>query len=297
MISVCELLTRERELEYVAECIKSSWMSSKGKYIEEFEERFAHCCGRKHGITTTGGTTALHLALVSLGIGKEDEVIVPTLTMSASLFPIVYTGAGQVLVDSEPETWNMDVTKVEEKITRRTKATMPVHLYGHRCDMNPVVEIAKRYNLYVVEDAAEVHGAEYKGRKAGSIGDMGCFSFYFAKNLGAYGESGMITTSNPDIAEQCRALRDQLRAYLETKGVATTGMHYPIPIHRQEAWPACGGTRVFLPVTEMVTEQILSLPMYPELTEPEVGYICDCIQEFMQSRAEVKGGVAGQKKI
>jgi perosamine synthetase len=207
MISVCEPLTGERELEYITECIKTNWISSKGKYIEEFEDKFARYCGCKYGVTTTSGTTALHLALASLGIGEGDEVIVPTLTMSASLFPIVYTGAKPVLVDSEPETWNIDVTKIEEKITPKTKAIMPVHLYGHSCDMDPIMEIAKRYNLYIVEDAAEVHGAEYKLRKAGGIGDMGCFSFY-ANKIITTGEGGMVVTNNEKLADRARRLKD-----------------------------------------------------------------------------------------
>jgi perosamine synthetase len=207
MISVCEPLTGERELEYITECIKTNWISSKGKYIEEFEDKFARYCGCKYGVTTTSGTTALHLALASLGIGEGDEVIVPTLTMSASLFPIVYTGAKPVLVDSEPETWNIDVTKIEEKITPKTKAIMPVHLYGHPCDMDPIIEIAKRYSLYIVEDAAEVHGAEYKGRKAGSIGDMGCFSFY-ANKIITTGEGGMVVTNDEKLADRARRLKD-----------------------------------------------------------------------------------------
>jgi perosamine synthetase len=207
MIQVCEPLIGERELQYVTDCIQTNWISSKGKYISEFEEKFARYCGAKYGITTTSGTTALHLALATLGVGKGDEVIVPTFTMTASLFPIVYTGAKPVLVDSEPVTWNIDVTKIKEKITRNTKAIMPVHMYGHPCDMDPIMDIASKYNLYVVEDAAEVHGAEYKGRKAGSIGDMGCFSFYANKVI-TTGEGGMIVTSNKEMAERANRLKD-----------------------------------------------------------------------------------------
>ena len=145
MISVCEPLIGERELQYVIDCIKTNWISSKGRYIEEFEQKFASYCGCKYGVATTSGTTALHLALVSLGISKGDEVIVPTFTMTASVLPIIYTGAKPVLVDSEPETWNLDVTRLEEKITRSTKAIMPVHIYGHPCNMDPIVDIASKY--------------------------------------------------------------------------------------------------------------------------------------------------------
>lgn len=207
MIPVCEPLVGERELQYATDCIKTNWVSSLGKYIKEFEQGFASYCGCKYGITTTSGTTALHLALASLGIGKGDEVIVPTLTMTASLFPIIYVGAKPVLVDSELEIWNIDVTRIEEKITRNTKAIMPVHLYGHPCDMDPIMDIASKHNLYVVEDAAEVHGAEYKGRKAASIGDMGCFSFY-ANKIITTGEGGMIVTNNEELADRARRLKD-----------------------------------------------------------------------------------------
>ncbi len=208
MIPVCEPLTGEKELRYATDCLKTNWISSLGKYIGEFEQKFAEYCGCKYGVTTTNGTTALHLALVSLGIGNGDEVIVPAFTMAASVFAIVYTGAKPVLVDSEPETWNMDVTKIEEKITKKTKVIMPVHIYGHPCDMDPVMEIAKGHDLYVVEDAAEAHGAEYKGKKAGNLGDIGCFSFY-ANKIITTGEGGMIVTNSEEIADRARRLKDQ----------------------------------------------------------------------------------------
>ncbi len=208
MISVCEPLLGERELEYVANCVKTNWISSRGSYIDEFEQRFAEYCGCKYGITTTSGTTALHLALVTMGIGKGDEVIVPTLTMAASLYPIAYTGATPVLVDSEPKTCNIDVNKIEAKITKKTRAIMPVHLYGHACDMDPIMALARKYHLYVVEDAAEAHGALYRGRKAGSIGDMGCFSFY-ANKIITTGEGGMVVTNNEEPANRARILKDQ----------------------------------------------------------------------------------------
>jgi perosamine synthetase len=207
MISVCEPLVGQRELEYVTNCIQTNWVSSKGEYIAEFEDKFAAYCGCKYGITTTSGTTALHLALVTLGIGKGDEVIVPSLTMTASVFPVIYTGAKPVLVDSDPAIWNIDPAKIEEKITKNTKVIMPVHLYGHPCDMAPMLDIALKYGLYIIEDAAEVHGAEYNGRKAGSIGDMGCFSFY-ANKIITTGEGGMIITNSKEMADRARSLKD-----------------------------------------------------------------------------------------
>jgi len=207
MIPVCEPFLSGKELEYVADCLKTKWISSKGKYIEQFEQKFADYCGCKYGVSTTSGTTALHLALASLEIGPGDEVIVPTFTMISTVFAVVYTGAKPVLVDSEPETWNIDVTKIEDKITERTRAIMPVHIYGHPCDMNPIMEIAERHNLYVIEDAAEAHGAEYKGKKVGGIGHIGCFSFY-ANKIITTGEGGMIVTNDELIAGKAGSLKD-----------------------------------------------------------------------------------------
>ena len=207
MIPVCEPFLSGKELEYVSDCIRSNWISSQGKYIQEFEQSFARYCGCQYGISTTSGTTALHLALASLGIGTGDEVIIPAFTMIATAFAVAYTGAKPVLVDAEPETWNMDSSQIEARITRRTKAIMPVHIYGHPCDMDPILEIARKHHLWVIEDAAEAHGAEYKGKKAGGIGDVNCFSFY-ANKIITTGEGGMVVTNNADAAERARTLKD-----------------------------------------------------------------------------------------
>jgi perosamine synthetase len=208
MIPVCEPLLTGKELEYASDCLKTNWISSAGKYIPEFEKRFAEYCGCKCGVSTTNGTTALHLALASLGIGAGDEVIMPAFTMAACAFSIVYTGAKPVLVDAEPDTWNMDVAQLERKVTKRTKAIMPVHIYGHPCDMDPIMDIAKRHGLFVVEDAAEAHGAEYKGMRVGGIGQVSCFSFY-ANKIITTGEGGMIVTNDAQIADKARRLKDQ----------------------------------------------------------------------------------------
>ncbi|MFC1940388.1 DegT/DnrJ/EryC1/StrS family aminotransferase [Chloroflexota bacterium] len=207
MIPVCEPTLIGNELKYVTDCLKTNWISSQGKYITEFERSFASYCGCKYGITTTNGTTALHLALASLGIGSGDEVIIPTFTMIATAFAVAYTGATPVLVDAEPETWNMDVSQLEARVTPNTRAIIPVHVYGHPCDMAPIMEIAEKHNLWVIEDAAEAHGAEYKGRKAGGIGHINCFSFY-ANKIITCGEGGMVVTSNDEIAEKARRLKD-----------------------------------------------------------------------------------------
>jgi len=207
MIPVCEPLLAGKELEYVSDCLKTNWISSVGKYVVEFEQKFAEYCNCKYGISTTSGTTALHLAVAALGIGKGDEVIVPAFTMVAPLFAVVYTSAEPVLVDAEPETWTIDVTKIEEKITPRTKAIMPVHIYGHPCDMEPIMDLAGKYKLYIIEDDAEAHGAEYKGRRVGSFGHVNCFSFYGNKII-TTGEGGMVVTNDSKIAKKARTLKD-----------------------------------------------------------------------------------------
>ncbi len=207
MIPLCAPLLGDKELEYLTDCIKTNWISSRGKYVEEFEKRFSNYCNCKFGVTTTNGTSSLHLALASIGLREGDEVIVPAFTMISSVLPIVYCRAKPVLVDAEADTWCMDTNQIEEKISDRTKAILPVHIYGHPCDMDPILKIAKKHDLYIIEDAAEAHGAEYKGRKAGGIGDIGCFSFY-ANKIITCGEGGMLVTNNEEIAGHASALRE-----------------------------------------------------------------------------------------
>ncbi|MFB0537858.1 MAG: DegT/DnrJ/EryC1/StrS family aminotransferase [Anaerolineae bacterium] len=178
-----------------------------GPYLEQFEREFAAHCGTDYCIGISSGTEALHLALAACGVGPGDEVITVSNTYIATALPITYCGATPVFVDVEPDTYNMDISQVEAKITSRTKAILPVHLYGQCVDMDPLNEIAERHGLWVVEDAAHAHGAEYKGRKAGSLGHIGCFSFYPGKNLGAYGDGGAITTSDPELNDKVRVLR------------------------------------------------------------------------------------------
>jgi dTDP-4-amino-4,6-dideoxygalactose transaminase len=333
-----------------------------GKNVQAVESDFAAYCGTEFGIGVGSGTDALHIALRACGIGQGDEVITVSNTFIATAEAIILAGARPVFVDIDPTTQNMDPARVEKAISRRTRAIIPVHLFGHTVDIGPIMELAREYKLKVIEDACQAHGAEYQGRRAGSLGDVGCFSFYFTKNLGAYGESGIITTSDADIAKRCRMIRDhgqaakyyhdligvngrldeiqaavlkvklphldrwieerrklarlydsflpssiikptemtwakhvyyvyvirtperdKLRDWLDSKGVGT-GIHYPVPIHQQAAWRACGGDNISLPVTEKITGEILSLPMYPELSEEEVRYICECIGEFSESR-------------
>ncbi len=329
-----------------------------GKNVQAIESSFAAYCGTEFAIGVSSGTDALHIALRACGIGPGDEVVTVSNTFIATVEAVILAGARPVFVDIDPVTQNIDPSRIKKAINSRTKAIIPVHLFGHPADMGPVLELARNYNLKVIEDACQAHGAEYKGQRTGSLGDVGCFSFYFTKNLGAYGESGIITTSNADIAKRCRMIRDhgqttkyyhsvmgfngrldeiqaavlkvklphldkwieerrnlarlydlnlplsimkpqemswakhvyyvyvirtpdrdRLRDWLDAKGIGT-GIHYPIPIHRQEAWRAYGGDNFSLPITEKITGEILSLPMYPELTEGEIASICECIREF-----------------
>jgi len=187
----------------VKEALETGWLSSAGPFVKSFEEEFAKYTGVKHAVSVTSGTAALHLAVLSLGIGKGDEVIVPAFTMASPWFAVLYVGATPVFVDCELETYNIDPLKIEEKITPRTKAIMPVHIYGHMCDMDPIMKIAEGHNLFVIEDAAEAPGGEYNGKKSGSIGDAGCFSFY-ANKIITTGEGGMLTTNSDRVAQEAR---------------------------------------------------------------------------------------------
>jgi len=336
-----------------------------GQNVQTLESDFADYCNAEFAIGVSNGTDALHIALRALGIGAGDEVITVSNTFIATVEAVILAGARPVFVDINPETFNMDTSQVEKMINSRTKAIIPVHMYGQPADMDPILELAKVYKLKVIEDACQAHGAEYKGRRTGSLGDAGCFSFYFSKNLGAYGEAGLITTSDPEIAKKCRCIRDhgqsakyyhsligfngrmdeiqaavlrvkfpyldewtenrrnlaqayaaslppavispkampwakhvyhlyvirtpereQLREWLVSKDIGV-GMHYPIPIHLQEAWREYGGDDYSLPVTEQITKEILSLPMYPEMSREQVKYVCDGISEFCEARLNV----------
>jgi perosamine synthetase len=224
-IPVSEPLLEGNELAYVSDCIRSGWVSSLGKYIPEFEQQFARFCGVKHGIAVSNGTTALHLALVSLGIGPGDEVIIPTLTFIATANAVYYTGATPVFADSENRTWNIDPADVARRITPRTRAIVPVHVYGHPVDMGPLLELAAKHNLWVVEDAAEAHGALYGDRRVGSLGKVGVFSFYGNKII-TTGEGGMLTTDDDDLAERARFLRDHAMSPVKRYWHTEIGYNY-----------------------------------------------------------------------
>ena len=207
-ISIAMPVFNGNEKKYLNECIDTGWVSANGRFVKEFEQQFADYCGVKHAISCCNGTVTLHLILLALGVGPGDEVIMPTLTYIATANCVKYCGATPVFVDSEEGTFNMDPKKIEEKITERTKVIMPVHLYGLSCDMDPIMEIAEKYNLKVVEDAAEAHGATYKGRKVGSMGIAGSFSFFGNKVITS-GEGGMITTNDEELYKKMMLLKTQ----------------------------------------------------------------------------------------
>lgn len=207
MIPMASPIIGERELRYVTDAILSGWISSQGKYIGQFEEQFATFCGTKHAVAVSNGTVALHLALTALGIGPGDEVIVPALSFVATASAVRHCHATPVFVDIERKSWNIDPEKIESAITPNTKAIIPVHLYGQPCQMDRIMDIADRHKLWVVEDAAEAHGAEYQGRRVGSFGHMGCFSFYGNKII-TTGEGGMVVTNDRSLNEKLLLLRD-----------------------------------------------------------------------------------------
>jgi dTDP-4-amino-4,6-dideoxygalactose transaminase len=274
-----------------------------GMQTQSFEEEFAAYTGSEYGVGLSSGTDALVLALRSCGIGPGDEVITVANSFIATVEAVALVGARPVFVDIDPESYTMDCCQLDSVLTANSKAIIPVHLYGHPVEMQPVMEFARSHGLFVIEDASQAHGATYRGRRVGSFGDIGCFSLYYSKNLGAYGEAGICVTNNGNLAESMRMLRDhgsreryhhellganarldepqaailrvkmpyldQFRRALEQEGVAT-GVHYPIPIHLQPACSAYGYRRGMLPVTEAAAERIVSLPIYPELGEGQL---------------------------
>ncbi len=207
MIHVCEPMLTGNEEKYVLDCLRTNWISSSGSYLKKFEEGFSRYCGVESGIAVCNGTTALHLALAALGVGPGDEVIVPDFSIVSTAFAVLYCGAKPVCVDIEKDTGNIDPQAIEARITRRTKAIIPVHIYGHPCDMDAIMNIARRHKLFVIEDAAEAHGAQYKGRRVGSFGDAACFSFYSNKMITA-GEGGMVLARSVKVADRCRSLKN-----------------------------------------------------------------------------------------
>src|SRR5580698_7555259 len=336
-----------------------------GPEVTSFEQEFATYCGAAECIALNSGTSALHLALLAAGVEPGDEVITVPFTFVASVAAVIYAGAKPVLVDIDPRSFTMDPAAIERAITSRTKAILPVHLYGQSADMDPIMDVARRHGLVVIEDAAQAHGAKYKGRTVGSSGNMTCFSFYPSKNLGAYGEGGAVTTSNPEYARTIRMLRDwgQDRKYhhllkgfnyrmegfqgailrvklrhlerwtearravvnlynqhLADSGVETptempwarhvyhvytlrsedrdglqaslqadgiqTGIHYPVPAHLQPAYADLGYGRGAFPHAETAAQQVLSLPLYPELSAQAVAEVAAAVKRAVANRTQ-----------
>ena len=205
-IPVFDILLGSKEKEFVNDCLNTSFIG-QGPYVKDFENKFSKFVDCEYGITTTSGTTALHLACATLGIGEGDQVLVSSSTNMACAFSIDYCGAIPIPIDIEKETWQIDVKKIEEKINKKTKAIMVVHLFGHPVDMDPVLKIAKKFNLKIIEDCAEAHGVEYKGKKVGSIGDIGAFSFFANKTI-TCGEGGMVVTNSKKLADKAKNLKN-----------------------------------------------------------------------------------------
>ncbi len=330
------------------------------KYVKEFEDNFAKYLSVKHCVAVNSGTSALYLALMALGVKECDEVILPVNTFIATAEAVSLLRAKPVFVDIDEKTYNIDAKKVKEAITDKTKVIIPVHLYGQCCNMDEIKEIAEKHDLYVLEDACQAHGAEYKGKKAGSLGDIAAFSFYPAKNLGAFGEGGAVATNDGELAEKIRMLRDhgskqkyyheiiggnfrmdeiqgaalstklkfldkwnnmrreaaklynelldgvvttpyeapynkhiyhlyvirvknrdKVMEYLYSQGVYT-GIHYPVPIHLQKAYSFMNIAKGAFPIAEKAAEEILSLPMFPYITEDEICYVVERLKEVMK---------------
>lgn len=333
-----------------------------GPNVEAFEAEFAAYCEVAHGVAVSSGTDALFAALAACEIGPGDEVIVPALTFFATLEAVIHVGATPVIVDVSPETLTIDPERVRGAVGPATRALIPVHLYGQPADMDPLLAIAREHGLRVIEDVAQAHGARDAGRRCGSMGDLGCFSFYYTKNLGALGEAGFVTTGDASLAERLRLLRhhghtskfehrivgynlrmdevqaavlraklpgldagnarrralaaqydrrfaegglrrvagragsepvhhlyplrvrhrDALIDYLQTSGVGT-GIHYKIPVHRQPALATHRHRALSAPVSERACGELVSIPIYPELSDEQLGYVADRVLEFLDS--------------
>lgn len=262
LIPIAEPFLGKEEEKLVVEGIRSGWISSIGKYLGQFEKEFAKFIGSKYAITTSNGTAALHLTMLASGIGPGDEVIVPSMTFVATANAVSYVGAQPIFVDSELESWNIDPEKIKEKITRRTKAIIPVHLYGHPANMGPIIKLAKKYGLLVIEDAAEAHGAKYRSRVVGSMGDMGCFSF-FGNKIITTGEGGMVTTNNKKIAEKIRFFRDHGASKKRRYYHPRLGFNY-----RMTNLQAALGLAQLKKIKKILNKKIVIAKLYQKYLEP-----------------------------
>jgi dTDP-4-amino-4,6-dideoxygalactose transaminase len=350
----------------IQEVIESAAFAG-GPFVTRFEEDFAAYCRSSYAVGVGSGTEALWLALLALGIGSGDEVITVPSTFMATAEAITYCGASPVFVDVDEHTYTMDPARLKEALTSRTKAIIPVHLFGQPADMDPILDFARQHSLYVIEDAAQAHGAEYKGRRVGTLGDAACFSFYPGKNLGAFGEAGAVVTGDETLKEKIQILRDhgQVRKYHHSlvgwngrmdgiqgavlriklrhlekcnelrrshaarydgglsgiQGIVTpahsafvrhvyhvyairvknrdevmrglaeqgigSGVHYPVPVHLQEAYRSLGYVRGAFPIAEQCAAEFVSLPMFPELTPEQIEIVIQGVKEAVSSGVEV----------
>ena len=277
MILVNEPLVSDEAKKYVNDALDTGWISSAGKYVDLFEKNFAQYLGVKYATTTTNGTTALHLAMEALGIGKDDEVIIPDLTIISCAYAALYVGAKPVLVDVDPLTGNLDPQKIEHAITPKTKAIMVVHLYGHPADMDPILEIARRHHLFVIEDAAEAHGAEYKGKKVGSFGDIACFSFYGNKIV-TTGEVGMVVTNNESIFKRAKVIKDL--AHSEGKRFFHKHIGYNFRMTNLQAALGVGNLEH---IDEYIEKKLWMANLYTELLKDVVWIEIPQIQQYAKS--------------
>jgi len=289
-VMVNEPLLSEEAKKNVVDALDTGWISSSGSYVKKFEKDFASVYGVKYAITVANGTAALHVALLALGIGSGDEVIVPAFTMGASWLAVMYTGAKPVFVDCELDTYNIDVTKIEKKINSKTKAILPVHIYGQPCEMDKIMFLAKKYNLFVVEDAAEVHGALYKGRLAGTIGDLGCFSFY-ANKIITTGEGGMIITNDKNLADKCYKFKD---LHHSAKRFIHDGVGFNYRMTNLQAAIGCGE---LIHLDEYVEKKIWMAKLYDEILRDVTGIVCPTTREGIKNVYWMYGVVVDNKKI
>jgi len=361
-----QYLSIKDEVDAAIQGVLDSCQFTLGSEVAAFESEFAAYCEAAHGIGVNTGTSALHLALLAAGVGAGDEVITVPFTFVATVSAVDYTGARPVFVDIDPRSFTIDVTAIEAAITPRTRAIIPVHLYGQPADMDPILAIARRHGLVVIEDACQAHGATYKGRRTGSMGDLACFSFYPGKNLGACGEAGMVVTNDPALAHTLRMLRDwgaekkyhhvlrgynfrmegiqgavlrvklrRLEAWTEARrgvaalydrllagsGIATpeampwarhvhhiyavrtghrqawqeallaqgiqTGIHYPTPVHLLPAFADLGYRAGQFPHAEQAAREVLSLPMYPEITPHQCAEVARSLRDLAAADAAI----------
>jgi dTDP-4-amino-4,6-dideoxygalactose transaminase len=352
--------TIEDEIQSAISNVIKSSRFIMGKEVKDFEQEFATFCGTKYAIGIASGTSAIHLSLRALGIGVGDEVMTVPFTFFATAEAIIHCGAKPVFVDVDPDYYTIDPELIEAAITPRTRAILPVHLYGQCANMEAILEISRKYGIPIVEDAAQAHGATFHGRKAGTFGSAACFSFYPGKNLGAFGDAGAVTTNDEELANRIRRLRDhgrnekyihldvgygerldtlqaailrvklrklegwnarrrqlaafydecfddiseiripqvykenghvfhlyviqlehrdELSRFLKKRGISS-GIHYPLPLHLQPALKSLGYRRNDFPVSEALSESVLSLPLYPELNDSQLSYVVDIIHDF-----------------